>query len=212
MPDHWVAVVALADASRRALYEYVSRQGRPVSRDEAGDAARMSRGLAAFHLEKLVDAGLLRTGVAARPGARRGRGRTPKVYEAVTDELAITIPQRRYGLIAEILADAVAGDPAHAGEAARRLAHDRGRELGTQLLGATLADALTDVGFEPQTGDDGTLVLRNCPFHVLATRQTALICDLNQAFVTGLVAGLRVVGFRVDLAPRPGYCCVELSR
>jgi len=211
MPDRWTAVVALADSSRRALYEYVRRQDRPVSREEAGDAARMSRGLAAFHLEKLVEAGLLRAGVRPSPGGRRGRGRAPKVYEAAGDGLAITIPQRRYELIAEILADAVAEDPADAGEAAHRRAAERGRELGARLRGTgDLAGALAEVGFEPEA-DGAGVALRNCPFHALAARQTALVCGLNQAFVAGLLAGLAVGGVRAELAPRPGYCCVALS-
>jgi predicted ArsR family transcriptional regulator len=216
MPDRWTAVVALADASRRTLYEYVRRQDRPVSREEAGDAARMSRGLAAFHLEKLVDAGLLRTGVPATPGGRRGRGRAPKLYEAAGDGLALTIPQRRYELIAEILADAVADDPAHARDAAHRVAAGRGRELGSRLRGTGadgdhLAGALAELGFEPEDADGGAIALRNCPFHALAERQTALVCGLNQAFVAGLLEGLEVRDVRAELAPRPGYCCVELS-
>jgi predicted ArsR family transcriptional regulator len=211
MPDRWTAVVALADSSRRALYEYVRRQGRPVSREEAGAAARMSRGLAAFHLEKLVDAGLLRAGVRATPSGLRGRGRAPKVYEATGDGLAITIPQRRYELIAEILADAVADDPANAAEAAHRGAAERGRELGARLRGTGgLAEALAEIGFEPEDAGGG-VALRNCPFHVLAERQTALVCGLNQAFVAGLLEGLEVGGVRAELAPRPGYCCVALS-
>jgi predicted ArsR family transcriptional regulator len=211
MPDGWTAVVALADVSRRSLYEYVRRQGRPVSREEAGDATGMSRGLAAFHLEKLVDAGLLRTEAQAPRGVRRGRGRTPKVYEAVGEGLAIAIPQRRYELIAEILADAVADDPADAGEAARRLATGRGQALGAGLRGgSSLMDALAEVGFEPESERD-TVVLRNCPFHVLAARQTALVCGLNLAFVVGILQGLEVTGVQAQLAPRPGYCCVEVT-
>ena len=212
MQDRWAAVVALADPSRRALYEYVRRQDHPVSREEAGDAARMSRGLAAFHLEKLVEAGLLRTGVRPSPEGRRGRGRAPKVYEAAGDGLAVTIPERRYELIAEILADAVADDPANAGEAAHRRAADRGRELGARLraAGGDLAGALAGVGFEPEADGD-RVGLRNCPFHALAMRQTALVCGLNLAFVDGLLAGLATVGVRAELAPRPGYCCVALS-
>jgi predicted ArsR family transcriptional regulator len=220
MPDRWTPVVALADASRRALYEYVRRQGRPVSREEAGDAARMSRGLAAFHLEKLVDAGLLRADVRAASGGRRGRGRAPKVYEVAGDGLAITIPERRYELIAEILADAVAEDPSDAGEAAHRRAADRGRELGARLREAghtagpdagRLAAALAGVGFEPEDAGGGGFDLRNCPFHALAERQTALVCGINQAFVAGMLQGLAVSGVRAELAPRPGYCCVALT-
>src|SRR5690349_8231106 len=122
MSDRWDVAAALVDPSRRALYDFVRRQDHPVGREEAADATGMSRGLAAFHLDKLVDAGVLTARYEAPTGQPRGRGRAPKVYEAVGDGLAITIPERRYELIAEILADAVAGEPRQAFEAALRLA------------------------------------------------------------------------------------------
>ena len=209
MADRWTAVSALADPSRRALYDYVRRQSHPVSREEAADAVRISRGLAAFHLDKLVEAGLLRARYQAPPGQPRGRGRAPKVYQAAANGLTITIPERRYELIAEILADAVADDTAHAESAARRRARERGQAIGTGLRGSTLLDALAGLGFEPEGGEP--TVLRNCPFHALAARHTALVCGLNHAFVTGLVEGLDAEGVSARLAPRPGCCCVELA-
>ncbi|GIJ30026.1 ArsR family transcriptional regulator [Micromonospora qiuiae] len=204
-------MTALADTSRRTLYDYVRRQGDPVSREEAAAACHMSRSLAAFHLDKLVDAGLLRARYQAPPGQPRGRGRSPKVYQAADTGLTITIPERRYELIAEILADAVVDDPANADEAARRHAEHRGRLLGSQLRGTALLDALTGLGFEPDRESGTTVVLRNCPFHALATRQTALVCGLNHAFLTGLIDGLNVTQVQARLAPRPGACCVELA-
>ncbi|GGM55491.1 ArsR family transcriptional regulator [Micromonospora sonchi] len=202
-------VTALADTSRRTLYDYVRRQGDPVSREEAAAACHMSRSLAAFHLDKLVAAGLLRARYQAPPGQPRGRGRSPKVYQAADNGLAITIPERRYELIAEILADAVVDDPANADDAARRHAEQRGRLLGSQLRGTALLDVLTGLGFEPESGT--ATVLRNCPFHALATRQTALVCGLNHAFLTGLIDGLNVTQVHARLAPRTGACCVELD-
>jgi predicted ArsR family transcriptional regulator len=207
--DRWTAVTALADPSRRALYDYVRRQTHPVTREQAADAVGMSRGLAAFHLDKLADAGLLRARYQAPPDQPRGRGRTPKVYLAAADGLTITIPERRYELIAEILADAVADDPAHADDAARRNAHERGHALGTRLRGSALLDVLDGLGFEP--GDGAPTVLHNCPFHALAARHTALVCGLNHAFLTGLVDGLDAAGVQARLAPRSDACCVELS-
>src|SRR5438045_3092450 len=136
--EQWAAVTVLADPSRQALYDYVRRQNHPVSREEAADAVHISRGLAAFHLDKLVGAGLMHAWYEAPPGQARGRGRAPKVYQAAGDGLAITIPERRYELIAEILADAVADDPAHAQDAARRHAEQRGAALGARLHGAGL--------------------------------------------------------------------------
>lgn len=213
MKDRWAAVAALADRSRRALYDYVRHQGHPVSREEAADAQHMSRSLAAFHLDKLVDAGLLRARYESPPDQPRGRGRAPKVYEPVGDGLSVTIPERRYELIAEILADAVAEDPAHADAAAHRHASERGRAIGAQLRadGVDVVAVLAGLGFEPQPDAAGRVLLHNCPFHALATRHTALVCGLNHTFVVGLLDGLGASDIRARLAPRPAACCVELE-
>jgi predicted ArsR family transcriptional regulator len=213
--DRWRAVAALVDRTRRALFDYVRRQNRPVSREEAAEAQGMSRGLAAFHLDKLVDVGLLRARYQAPAGQPRGRGRAPKVYESAQEGLAITIPERRYQMIAEILADAVDEDPADAAGAVHRHARQRGVELGAQLreqhTDADLVNVLGELGFEPQLDADGRVLLHNCPFHALAARHTNLVCGLNLAFIGGLVDGL-AAGVRADLVPRTGACCVTLSR
>lgn len=211
MADRWDVAALLVDGSRRALYDFVRRQDHPVGREEAADVTGMSRGLAAFHLDKLVEAGLLAARYEA-PAGPRGRGRAPKVYVAVGDGLTVTIPERRYELIAEILADAVAGDPARAFDTALDLAHQRGRDLGTEMrtAGVDILGVLADLGFEPHAGG-GRVLLHNCPFHALASRQTALVCGLNHRFVAGLLAGLRIDAVQAHLAPRPGACCVEIS-
>jgi predicted ArsR family transcriptional regulator len=140
--DRWNAVAALVDRSRRALYDYVRRQDHPVTREEAAEAQGMSRNLTAFHLDKLVESGLLCARYEAPPDQPRGRGRAPKVYEPVGDGVAVTIPERRYELIAEILADAIANDPTHAEEAAHRHALQRGRDLGAQARQTALVCGL----------------------------------------------------------------------
>ena len=209
--DRWQVAALLVDGSRRALYDFVRRQDHAVGRDEAADGTGMSRGLAAFHLDKLVDAGLLAARYETPAGQPRGRGRAPKVYEAVGEGLAVTIPERRYELIAEILADAVAGSPDRAYDAAMDGAARRGTDLGAELAaaGTGVVDALSGLGFEPCTEGD-VVLLRNCPFHALAGRQTALVCGLNHRFVAGLVAALGASSLEARLAPRPGACCVEL--
>jgi predicted ArsR family transcriptional regulator len=214
VPDRWAAVAALADGSRRALYTYVRSADHPVSREEAGHATGISRGLAAFHLDKLVDAGLLHARQEAPPGQPRGRGRTPKVYEPASAGVAVTIPERRYELIAEILADAVATAPADAEHAALRLAHRRGLQIGARLPedGGDLVSTLDRLGFEPRQDAHGNVLLDNCPFHVLAVRQTELVCRLNHRFVAGIVEGLGDPRMETRLAPRPGACCVQLTR
>ena len=69
------AIGLLADEPRQRLYRFVRAQPTPVTRDQAAAAAGISRKLAAFHLAKLVSAGLLET-AAPDPASRRpGPGR-----------------------------------------------------------------------------------------------------------------------------------------
>jgi len=214
VPDRWIAVVALADSSRRALYDHVRRADHPVGREEAGQAAGISRGLAGFHLDKLVDVGLLRARHEAPSGRPRGRGRTPKLYEPTSAGVTVTIPERRYELIAEILADAVVSEPGDAERAALRLAPRHGLQIGARLPedGSDLVSALDVLGFEPRQDTEGILRLRNCPFRVLAVRHTELVCGLNHALVAGIIEGLGNTGAEARLAPRAGACCVQLIR
>jgi predicted ArsR family transcriptional regulator len=204
--DRWNAVATLSDPSRRALYDYVRRQDHAVGRDEAAVATAMSRSLAAFHLDKLVDAGLLAARYEAPTDQPRGRGRAPKVYVPAGDGLAVTVPERRYELIAEILAEAVADGGHPASEVAARLAYERGRSVAT---GPDIVGVLTDLGFEPDAGPDAVR-LHNCPFHALAARHTDLVCGLNHAFLSGVVAGMDAPRPEPVLAPAAGRCCVVL--
>ena len=52
------AVAALSDDTRRGMYVFIRAARQPVTRDEAAASVGISRKLAAFHLDKLVDAGL----------------------------------------------------------------------------------------------------------------------------------------------------------
>src|SRR5262249_27554020 len=75
-----ISVVALLDDPvRRRLYDYVAAQGAGVSRSEAAQAAGIGRTLAAFHLDRLAEAGLDR-GTVAPAGARRPDGRPARAW------------------------------------------------------------------------------------------------------------------------------------
>jgi predicted ArsR family transcriptional regulator len=219
------ALAALGDEVRSALYRYVRRQNRPVTREEAAEAVRISVKLAAFHLDKLVDRGLLRAGHEVPQGVRRRVGRAPKRYSVSDREFSVSLPERRYELAGEILVDSLARAGAEGGtpsaDVSRRVAWDRGREVGAGLraqrnLGhpgperpvAAAEDLLDQLGYVPARDDRGGLVQRNCPFHALAQRQPELVCALNAAFVDGMLRGLGNESVRADLRPAPGLCCV----
>ena len=72
---------SLDDPVRRRLYEVVTRQPGPVSRDEAASAAGIGRALAVYHLDKLVESGLLTASYSRPPGrSGPGAGRPAKLY------------------------------------------------------------------------------------------------------------------------------------
>lgn len=216
MAQRWDAVGVLVDGGRRALFEYVQRSPRPVSREEAADALGITRGLAAFHLEKLVDAGLLNAHFEPATDRHRGRGRTPKVYRPANGEVAISVPERDYALAAEILADAIAEDAAdvdtNTNASLARVARRHGSDLGVRVRAerGDLEAALTATGYQPQRAS-GSILLTNCPFHALAARQTDLVCGMNLEFIAGLIDGVGATECSARLAPAPGRCCVELA-
>src|ERR671931_822566 len=94
---------------RRKLYLYVVGRGRDVSRDEAARATRVSRALAAFHLDKLVEADLLQATFRRLSGrVGPGAGRPSKLYRRASTQFDLSLPQRRYELAAHVLAQALA--------------------------------------------------------------------------------------------------------
>ena len=70
------AVAALDEPTRRRLYEYVVRRPEPVSRDDVAAALGVPRATVAFHLDRLVDSGLLAVGSRA-PDRPQRTGRRP---------------------------------------------------------------------------------------------------------------------------------------
>lgn len=223
--DPVTAVGALSDELRRGMYAFIRRAHRPVTRDEAATSVGISRKLAAFHLDKLVTVGLLRTRADA-PGRARTVGRAPKLYEPVPDAIQVSIPERRHQLLAEILADAVLAETGErtARDSALETADQRGNVLGLAerdrrrpgRLGAeralTLAaQTLERLGFEPERSSPALLLLRNCPFHPLAARAPDLVCAINHRFLGGYLQGLGAAeSTEAVLQPETDSCCVRL--
>src|SRR5690242_15478751 len=122
---------SLDDPVRGSLYEFVSGCGRPVSRDEAAAAVGIGRALAVYHLDKLVQAGLLSV-TYQRPAGRSGpgAGRPAKLYTRSSREFAVSVPPREYELAARLLVQAVGADQTGQTRAALDSA---ARQLGTEL-------------------------------------------------------------------------------
>jgi predicted ArsR family transcriptional regulator len=203
-------LLALADPARRRLYRLVSRSTEPLSRDALAERAGLTRSTTAFHLERLVDDGLLATEsrrLTGRTGP--GAGRPSKLYRRADGELEVSVPERQYALAGEVLASAIEEAQANdepALDAVRRIAGRTGEELGRSA--GSLPVVLEQQGFEPRAdGDD--VIMGNCPFHRLASRHPGLVCELNLALVRGAARGADD-DCRVDLDPGAGGCCLRL--
>jgi predicted ArsR family transcriptional regulator len=203
------ALTALTDGVRRAAYRVVLVAGDgPVGRDEVARALDVGRTLAAFHLDKLVDVGLLEVSYARRNGRTGpGAGRPAKLYRVSTAEHAVSVPSRDYRTAAELLADSVerAGADTELFDVARE--HGRRTPPGTDVR-----DLLTAHGYLPEETPAG-IRLNNCPFHRLAEQFPPLICGMSLAMISGLLDGAGAsADWQAEMDAAPGRCCVVLSK
>jgi predicted ArsR family transcriptional regulator len=220
-------IAALDQPLRRDLYRLLSDRRGWVSRDEASEALGLARSVAAFHLDKLVDAGLVevtfeRTTGRTGPGA----GRPSKLYRRGNREVAASVPERRYDLAGSLFAAAITESErtgAPITECLSATAHAAGRVIGEEAVGVTgplrrredrrgaVLEILARHGYEPELGRRGEIALVNCPFHRLAEEHRSLVCGMNLDFLHGLLEGLgRTDHLDARLAPAAGYCCVRI--
>jgi predicted ArsR family transcriptional regulator len=222
LEEHIAGIAALNEPSRRALYRYIVAQGGDVTRDEAAQALGMPRSVAAFHLDKLVEEGVLEAHYRRLSGRRGpGAGRPSKLYRRSRYQFEVSLPPRSHELAAQLFARGLqASGSAPAVAAINDVAHDLGQDLGSearQLAGPNpgsdrLLDAaevlLNACGFEPYRDADGEIGLRNCPFRPLSTEYCDLVCGMNLSIMRGVVDGLELSGMEAILDPQPEVCCV----
>jgi predicted ArsR family transcriptional regulator len=226
LADRVTAIAALADPTRRDLYLYVSGEPEPVSRDQASEALGIARHSAKFHLDKLVEEGLLQTDFKRLSGRRGpGAGRPTKLYTRSGVPLTVTLPERRYDLAGQLLAtgiDTSTGDRGVVTDAVRAAASDWGRTLGDQVRAAAgptpsrdrmiavTCETLAEQGYEPRR-DGGSITMSNCPFDALARTHTALVCGMNLAIMTAVAHRVGESELTARLEPHPDRCCVVLD-
>lgn len=199
----------LDDPLRRRLYEYVADHDAPVSRDAAAAAVDIGRTLAAYHLDKLTDAGLL-TAHYRRPEGRGGpgAGRPAKLYTPATQEMTVSVPPRDYELLARLLVSSVEHDAdGTVRKAVNEAARDAGKRAGSESGGNVLG-TLRNCGYLPYVDDEGHINLRNCPFHVVAQDHKDVVCGLNLHLVEGIIAACGDLRAHAELEPQPDRCCV----
>jgi len=207
------ALQLLDDPVRRRLYDWVVGQPGAVGREQAAGATGVSRSLAAFHLDKLTDAGLLDASYRRLTGrVGPGAGRPARVYRRSDREFSVTVPDRRYRGAADLFADALerigdGGPPPALVDAARVMGQRLGRSQRRGAARTRLTRALIEGGYEP-IEELGTIRLRNCPFDALTDDHRPLVCGTNLALAQGIADGADAATYEPILDSQSGYCCV----
>ena len=222
LEEQIAGIAALADPVRRALFLHVAAQDDAVGREQAADATGTARHTAKFHLDKLVDEGLLVTECRRLSGRQGpGAGRPAKLYRRSPRQLSVSLPERRYDLAGALMARAIETsarpgvavvEALHAAAAATgavlgdRIWAAAGRSRGQLLRSA--CSALSGSGYEPRL-DGARITLANCPFDEPVREHTDLVCGMNLALLSE--AADRTGRLEARLEPGPDRCYVVLT-
>lgn len=208
LPDNEPAiqrlVAALGDATRRRVFFTVREADRLMGKDDVAEAVGITRRLAGFHLDKLVEQGFLRAEFQRRSGRTGpGAGRPAKLYALAEVEQDSRLEVKHYDLLAELLLRAMSDrsgeDPQ---EVLERVGYEFGRELGEAERDAgrspsysTTTDAvmgvvgvLTRFGFGATAGADGRITARACPFEEMAKVDPQRVCGLDRSIWRGVLS------------------------
>jgi predicted ArsR family transcriptional regulator len=195
---------------RDQVLDIVQRAPEPVGVSEVADQVGVHPNTARFHLEALVDDGV----VERVPQSPSGPGRPRVGYRALPGQALGDV--RRYRLLAEILLgnlSATTGDPSAAATAVGRTwgahlvprpapSHDVTREEAISRL-TTMLDELN---FAPEPAGEGPgpsdrVRLRHCPFLELAEPHRDIVCPLHLGLMQGALSELRAPVTVTSLEP-----------
>lgn len=189
------AAAILADRTRRGIYLFIKHRREPVSVNQVADAFSIHRNAAKFHLDKLLECGLLQAEfkrVNGRSGP--GAGRPSKLYSSTSVEVSFSIPERRYELLAQLLLRALTS-----GESLEAVGYAFGRQLAVDFKKDVQCEdpmdcvrsLLSQLGFEPtvETDADGAtwITTENCPFGKVALESDVQVCGLDHAMIRGIM-------------------------
>jgi predicted ArsR family transcriptional regulator len=221
--DDLAAVALLAEPVRQRLYSYLRDRREPVGREDAARHGEITVKLAAFHLDRMVDAGLLEIQYRRLSGrVGPGAGRPAKLYSVSPRPFSVVLPQTHYALAASMMATALSGGLSGSGGAnsLQEVATTVGESLGADIRGQARTKGarreavqrkLEQLGYEPQLQESGDLILRNCIFSELSRSHRELVCGMNAAFLCGLLGGARLRSLHVEGGSVGPGCCARIT-
>jgi predicted ArsR family transcriptional regulator len=207
------AVASLGDEKRRQLFELIAASDAAVGRDDAALALGLPRSTASFHLDRLVQDGLLAVEFHKAAGkSGPGSGRPAKMYRQATSEVGASVPDRNYDLAAELLVAAIEHSTATGGAVRDSLLATSYRKGQALASGAeSLEDFIAGEGYGPRPDGAGGFVLVNCPFHRLSDGHPDVVCAMNGSFLQGAAAACGESEDRVAPNSEPGQCCARIT-
>jgi predicted ArsR family transcriptional regulator len=210
----------LGDERRRAIYQFACKQHGPVTVNEVADEFSIHRNAAKHHLDRLLEAGLLKAEFKRVNGKRGpGAGRPSKLYTTTDVEVSFSVPERHYDLLAHLLLQALTQ-----GSDLETVGARFGRDLAAATPSEDPVDGVRSVldklGFRPkvETDADGAMWIttENCPFGWVAMEAPeGEVCRLDRAIVSGVLEGFGWPSARVkghtSIAAGQDVCVREVT-
>ncbi len=205
----------LAVPVRVQILDHLRASGEPMDAYQVAAATGLHVTTARFHLDTLIEAGL----VASQPQRQGDRGR-PRTFYAPS--VRATEPDGGpYRELAGLLAAHFADTPA--GRADR--AEQAGRDWATRRLATTPGHATSpeparqvtalfaEMGFDPEPQPGGRVLLHDCPFRDVARAHPDVVCAIHRGLLRGMIAGLDPAAPVPDLQPftRPQLCVIAFG-
>lgn len=207
--------------TRSHVLELVRSAGEAISVIEIANATGLHRNTARFHLDGLVESGLVHR--ESEAAGRPGRPRT--VYRADTRDSQRGT--RSYRLLAEMLTGMITEGDAAPGSAAVAAGAAWGRYLVERPAPSVRVDAadgarrlrgvLADAGFAPEMDiashdGEGRIGLWQCPFLEIAEENRELVCSLHLGLMRGALSAARapLAVERLEPFAEPSRCVAHL--
>lgn len=189
---------ALASSVRREIIEELAASG-SLTAQELGERLELHVNTVRFHLQMLVDAGLVET----QPQVLPRRGRPKHLYSVIPDREETAIADM-VEVMAEVMDSPRPIDNEVLIEAGRRW----GKRLEAHGDVVSVLDAL---GFDPKVSGP-TIALRQCPFKKAGQRHPQIVCQIHLGMVKQMVSK-DCPDVRVTLLPlvEPDLCLVEMD-
>jgi len=212
----------MGEAGRRdAVWAVLRASTEPMSILDVARRLAVHPNTVRFHLRSLVEAGR----VDRIDRVSTGPGRPPLLFQA-RHRMNPAGP-RDYRTLAEILAGALAADPAHAADRATAAGREWGRQLGSRAVprpkrsaSATLAwlvERLDELGFAPRprvAGGRREIDLRHCPFLDLTEHRDLVVCPAHLGLMQGAMSavGSPLTVERLEPFAEPDVCRAHVAR